>query len=103
MVYLAFHAGGFFPGQPAVVAVFLALVLVMRTTLAESPLGGLGRTLGLAVGALSLFALWALVSGQWSGSPARSLIEFTRALSYVLALLVFGSLATSHHRLRWLA
>jgi O-antigen ligase len=101
-VYLGFVAGGFFPGQPAQVAFFLALVLVMVTTLVEHPFGGLGRSLGLAIAAFALFGLWTLLSSQWSGSSARALAEFNRVLAYVLALLVFGSVATSQQRLRWL-
>lgn len=102
-VYLAFNSGGFFAAQPALVAVFLALLAVMLTTLAARPFAGLGRTLGVAIAALALFALWALVSARWSGSSARAMLEFTRTLAYVLALLVFGSLATSHARVRWAA
>jgi hypothetical protein len=100
-VYLGFVAGGFFPGQPAQVALFLSLVLVMVTTLSEHPFAGLGRALGLAVTAFALLALWTLLSSTWSGSSARALIEFTRVLAYVLTLIAFGSLAISAQRVRW--
>jgi O-antigen ligase len=49
-----------------------------------------------------LLALWTLVSSHWSDSSGRALIEFDRVLAYVLALIVFGSVATSRQRVRWL-
>jgi O-antigen ligase len=101
-IYLGFVAGGYFPGQPAQAALFLALVLVMVTTLAEEPFVGLGRLLGVSVGAFALLALWILLSSQWSDSSARSLIEFDRVLAYVLTLILFGSLGRSPRNLRWL-
>jgi O-antigen ligase len=91
-VYLSFNAGGFFPGAPALVAVALALGIVLRLALAPDPFEGLSPLLGAAVAALCLYAVWTLVSAFWSDSPARSLIEFDRALLYLLALVLFGSL-----------
>jgi hypothetical protein len=98
-IYLAFNAGGYFPGAPAVLAVVLALVLVLQLTLAERPFDGFGGALFLAGGALGLYAVWTLLSADWSDAPARALIEFDRALLYWLALVLFGALARSERRL----
>src|SRR5437870_4888761 len=79
-LYFAFDGGGYFPAQPGLVAVFLALVLVAWTTLVEHPYAGMSPLLGLAAGALALYALWTLASGSWSHAPGRALVEFDRAL-----------------------
>src|SRR4051794_9258359 len=102
VVYLGFNDGGFFPSTVAVCAVFTALVLVARTMVASHPFEGLSRGLGLALAALGLFALWVLVSRAWSHAPARSTLEFDRVLLYLLALALFGSLAHTQDRMRWL-
>ena len=102
VVYLSFEAGGFFPRAPAFVAILLALLLTLRALLAEHPFEGAGLPLAAGVGALALFALWTLMSGGWSDAPARALIEFVRALAYVLAMVLFGSLCRTDDRLRWL-
>ncbi len=103
-VYLAFHAGGYFPGEPAAVATLLLFVLAARVMLAADPAAGLGRGLLLAAGALALFALWTLVSGGWSHAPARALIESDRALLYLVALVLFASPGGGGgaQRLRWM-
>lgn len=101
-VYFAFNSGGFFPAQPAIGAVFLALVLVVRVTTAERPFTGLGWRAGVAMGALWLYALWTLVSMGWSHAPGRALVEFDRALLYALALTLFASIARTPQRLGWI-
>lgn len=100
--YFAFNAGGFFPRQPAIVAVFLALTLVAWTTLADQPYAGLGPALRFALATFALYALWVLISRSWSHSPGRSFVAFDRALVYMLAMVLFGSVATSAQRLRWM-
>jgi O-antigen ligase len=99
-VYLSFNAGGFFPQTPAFVALMLALILAARLALAPRPLEGISRPLAFAAGALALFAVWTLASGIWSDAPARALIEFDRVLLYLLALLLFGSIARSRTNMR---
>jgi O-antigen ligase len=101
-VYFAFNAGGFFPEAPALVAVVLILVLVVRITTAEDPFAGFGWPLAVAAGSLALYCVWTLVSGTWSDAPARALIEFDRALVYLLALVLFGSLPRNASSLRWM-
>jgi O-antigen ligase len=101
-VYLSFNAGGFFPQTPAFVALILALVLAARMALVDRPLQGFSRPLAIAAGALALYALWTLASGIWSDAPGRALVEFDRALLYLLALLLFGSFPRSAACLRWM-
>src|SRR5256885_15699653 len=69
-VYISFNAGGFFVGTPALVAVILAGVLLLWILLALDPFAALNRRLAIAAGALGLFAVWTLISSDWSHSPA---------------------------------
>ena len=101
VAYLGFEAGGFFPGTPAFAALILAQLLVLRTMLAENPFEGQSRVLVVVAGALSLYALWTLASALWSDSIARALIEFDRVLLYLLALVLFGSVARTRSRVMW--
>ncbi len=105
--WLGFRAGGYFAGQVGLVAVTLAIVLVVRITVAERPFEGFSPALALAFGALASLAVWTLTSALWSNAPARALAEFDRTLLYALVLVLTGSavarvgdLATV---LRWIA
>jgi O-antigen ligase len=100
--YFAFNAGGFFPETPAFVAVVLTLLLVVRITTADDPFAGFSRPLAVAAVALGLYCVWALLSATWSDAPARALIEFDRALMYLLALVLFGSVPRTAGALRWM-
>jgi O-antigen ligase len=102
VVFLSFNAGGYFPGTPALVAVFLLLCLAARILAAERPFEGFSPALGICAGALCLYALWALISASWSDSTWRALVEFDRALLYLAALLFFGSFRRSGWRVRWM-
>jgi len=101
-LYLSFNGGGYFAGAPSLVAVVLTALLILRVTLAERPFSGLSGVTVLVVAALALFATWTLASVSWSDAPGRALIEFERALAYVLALLLFGSIPQSSSRLAWM-
>ena len=101
-VFLAFRSGGFFTETPALVAVVLIVALLCLIMLASHPREGLSPPLLVVAGALALFAIWTLASGGWSDAPGRALIEFDRALVYVLALLVFGLLGADPKYLRWM-
>lgn len=101
-VHLAFHGGGFFAGDAAEVAIVLLVLLALRVLLLARPAEGLGPALLLAAGALALFALWTLLSGGWSDAPGRALVEFDRALLYLLVLVLFGVIAREERRLRWM-
>jgi hypothetical protein len=88
--FLAFRAGGFFPDMTAVVALVLAAALVLRITLAADPFGGWSRAGAVAALAAAGFASWTLVSESWSHAAGRAIVEFDRALLYVLALTFYA-------------
>lgn len=106
-MWLAFRAGGFFPGQVGLVAAAVAIALVLRITIARRPFEGWSPALVLASGALGAFAVWILLSATWSNAPTRALSEFDRTLLYGLVLALTGSLAARTGdlatALRWVA
>ncbi|HEX2231969.1 MAG TPA: O-antigen ligase family protein, partial [Thermoleophilaceae bacterium] len=99
-VYLAFNAGGYFVDGTAAVAVALALLLVLRVTLEERPLGRPSAFAAVAILCLTGFAVWTLISGLWSDSWGRAIAEFSRVLTYLLALVLFATRARSPRDLR---
>jgi O-antigen ligase len=90
VVWLAFNAGGFFPGTVGYAAIGVGLVLLVWLTTADKPFEGASAALALAAGALTLYAVWTLMSAGWSDATSRALIEFDRALLYLLVLLAAG-------------
>lgn len=102
LVFFSFNAGGFFPGSPALVAVVLLLLLVSRLLVAAQPFAGFGRPLAIAAGALGVYTLWSLLSGTWSDSSWRAVVEFDRGLLYLLALVLYGSMPRESWRVRWI-
>lgn len=100
-IYLGFNSGGFFVGPTGVAAVVLSIVLAIRITLARRPFAGISAPVLIALAALALYATWVLLSALWSGSSARALLEFDRALLYVLGFAVLGSVPFSAARLEW--
>jgi O-antigen ligase len=102
VVYLAFNAGGYFPNTQALVTIVLLLVLAGWIGFAEEPFAGLSPLLVLAAAALAGFAAWTLLSGAWSNSTARALLEFNRALLYLAALVLFGLAIRQRRQLQWL-
>ena len=101
-VYLAFRNGGFFPGTAALAAVEVALCIAVLFVIARSPWGGVGIPLILATVAIGGLAAWTLASSDWSGTPIRAMIEYTRVLLYALTLILFGLLGFSRRRVRWM-
>ena len=97
LVWLAFHSGGYFASATAIGVIAVGAALVLWITLADEPFGALNVPLVIALGAGVLLAAWVLASSRWSGSAARSLIEFNRVLLYVLAT-AFVGLAASRSR-----
>ncbi|HYH90667.1 MAG TPA: O-antigen ligase family protein [Solirubrobacteraceae bacterium] len=87
---LAFLTGGFFAGTIGLTAGLLCLLLVARVTLAERPFAGWSAPLAVTAGLLALFCAWTLASSAWSDAPARALVEFDRALLYLLILAFMG-------------
>lgn len=100
VVALSFEAGGFFPGATAAAAVALVVLLVFHVTLAERPFAGLSLLFLIGAVALGLLALWTLISAWWSEAPARALLEYDRALLYLLAFVALGLAGRTPARLR---
>lgn len=102
IVFMGFNAGGYFPATPAVAALVLAQVLLVRIMQSRRPFEGLAPATLVAIAALGLYALLTLVSASWSHSMSRALIEFDRAWLYLLILVLFGTVRASAQDLRWL-
>jgi hypothetical protein len=102
IIAFGFSNGGYFPGAVAVVSTLLVAGLVLHLTVADRPLAGLGALPLVGLAALALLALWTLASGSWSDAGGRALLEYDRALLYVLAFAAFAMLGSSPERLRWL-
>jgi O-antigen ligase len=102
IVFLGFNAGGYFPGTPAVAALVLTQILLVRIVQARHPFEGLASTTLVAIGALASYAALTLASGIWSHSMSRALIEFDRAWLYLLVFVLFGTVQASTDNLRWL-
>lgn len=101
-VYLGFHAGGFFVGTQAKLAIVLIVVSAVRVMAATHPAEGWSLLLSVAVAALGLFAVWTIASGGWSHSPFRALASLEIVLPYVAALAVFGSVGRRPGAIRWM-
>jgi len=99
-LFFGFQAGGFFPGSVGVSVLILCVALGLRIGLAGRPLEGMGAVGLVVVAALAGFAIWTLASAAWSGSVSRAVLEFDRALAYMLAFVLLGSVATSPSRRR---
>lgn len=102
VVFMGFNAGGYFPAAPAVAAIVLAQILLLRIVRSRNPFEGLAPATLVAIGALGLYAALTLASALWSHSSGRALIEFDRACLYLLALTLFGAVRASAWNMRWL-
>ena len=100
-LFLSFRAGGFFPAQHALVALVFVVALLLRMTVAEQPLAGVSRLLVVAAAATALLAAWMLLSAGWSHAPGRALLEYDRALVYLLPLVFLGTLPRERHAPAW--
>lgn len=90
--YLGFNSGGYFGGEIADVAIALLLALLLMVTVASRPFAGWTPSGVVVSGALAAFAAWLLLSSGWSHAPARALLEFDRALVYLLAFALMASM-----------
>jgi hypothetical protein len=103
--FLAFRAGGFFPDATAVAVLVLSAALLLRVTVAADPFAGWSRAAAVAVLAAAGFASWTLLSATWSDAAGRAVVEFDRALLYVLALAFYAAVprdrASVTGLLRW--
>jgi hypothetical protein len=93
VVFFGFSSGGFFPAAPAFVALGLAVFLVLRLTLVDDALAGVSPALVVGTAALAALAVWTLASSAWSDAPGRAMLEFSRDLAYLLAVVAFGCAA----------
>jgi hypothetical protein len=100
VAYFAFKAGGFYPEPPAYVAIILCVVLLARS-LVGSPFEGAGWLLGAASVLFGAYVLLVLISQAWSHAPGRAAVEFDRALLYLVALVLFGTIGRTRLRLAW--
>jgi MFS family permease len=91
-VFLTLRAGGFFPDITAIAVLVLVVALVIRITVAADPFAGWSRPGAVAVLAAAGFASWTLVSGTWSDAAGRAIVEFDRALLYVLAIAFYATI-----------
>jgi O-Antigen ligase len=101
IVFTAFNAGGYFPATPAIVAVVLSQILLVRIMQAPHPFEGLAPITLLAIAALGCYSAMTLISALWSHSLSRALIEFDRAWMYLLIILLLGSVRPNTQNLRW--
>jgi O-antigen ligase len=101
-LYLSFNSGGFFASATGVAVAVLAGTVALRMALVRDAFGGFSRPLLIAVGALAVYSLWSLISMRWSHSPSRALDDFDLANVYLFALILFGSFARTHRRVRWI-
>ncbi len=102
LVYFGFNSGGLFELTTAFGTLLVLTVILICIAGAREPLAGLSPLSAIACGALALFALWALLSSNWSHSSGRALIAFDRALLYLAILALFACLRRSVERYRWL-
>jgi hypothetical protein len=102
IVYTGFSAGGYFPSMPAIAALVLTQVLIVRLLQARHPAEGFGASTLVAIGALGLYGALTLASALWSHSTSRALIAFDRVWLYLLVLALFGTVRASMQDLRWL-
>ena len=91
MVVFGFSSGGFFARTQGIAAVAYAIAAIVA--LAISPAERLPGRLLLACAAWWSFAGWTLLSGLWSHSSSRAIIEFERVVLYANALVLFALLA----------
>lgn len=102
VVLTGFDAGGYFPATPAIAAIVLTQVLLVRLVQAERPFEGLAPVTLVAIAALGGYAALTLLSALWSHALGRALIEFDRAWLYLTALVLFGTVRASAANMRWL-
>jgi O-antigen ligase len=100
-VFLGFNAGGFFPGATATVAIVVCFLMVLGAMLVSRPFESFTPAFFIPLGLLAGFAGLTLASAAWSGATGRALLEFDRALLYLLVFAFFGMLVPGKRRLEW--
>src|SRR4051795_8693778 len=102
IVFFGFNAGGFFPGSVGFATLVVSQLIVVRVLVAEDPFAGFSRPLAVVAGVLALYAGWTLASGLWSDAQDRALIEFDRALLYLLLFVLMGLVPRRAYRVKWI-
>ena len=94
---LALASGGFFPDSVSIAVIAVLLVFAIRALVGRLPFA---FTLGFGATAVTLvvFAVWALISGSWSGASARATLEYDRVLLYGAVFVLAGTLGRSRRR-----
>jgi O-antigen ligase/polysaccharide polymerase Wzy-like membrane protein len=101
--YFAFNSGGIFEVTTAFGALAVLVAIVVCIAVAPRPLAGLAWRGLLACGLLALFALWTLLSTDWSHASGRALVACDRVLLYLAVLALFAGLPHSVERIRWIS
>lgn len=101
--YLGVSHGGYFPTATAIAAVEVLAAIAAHALLARRPLAGWRPRVAAAALPLAGLGGWALISQDWSHSPARAAIESDRILLYLAVLLGAAAIGYSPRRARWLA
>ena len=101
ITYMSFRGGGFFPRAPAIGAIVVVQFLIVYISASSNPFAAITWPVVIAITSLTLYALWILISRDWSGNRAASLIEFDRALLYTLVVVLFALVGGTADRVRW--
>ncbi len=97
---LAFDAGGYYPGSTAIATVAAFALLALWVVLARRPLASLTPGAAVVVALLGAYAGWVLLSDGWSHANARAMVEFDRALLYLVTFVLFALVGRSAARVR---
>src|SRR4051794_28987080 len=102
ILFFSFNGGGYFPGTVGFATLVVSQMIAVRVLVVEDPFAGLSRPLAAVTVVMALFAGWILASGLWSDAKDRALIEFDRALLYLLLLVLMGLLPRRAYRVKWI-
>src|SRR3954452_23104571 len=102
IVFFGFNGGGYFAGTVGFAALVVSQMIAVRVLVVDDPFSGFSRPLAAVTAVMALFAGWVLASGLWSDAQDRALIEFDRALLYLLLLVLMGLLPRRAYRVMWI-
>src|SRR3954453_10496549 len=102
IIFFGFNGGGYFAGTVGFAALVVSQIVTVRVLVADDPFAGFSRPLAVVSGLMALYAGWTLASGLWSDAHDRALIEFDRALLYLLVLVLMGLLPRRAYRAKWI-
>jgi O-antigen ligase len=102
IVFFGFNGGGYFPGSVGFAALLVSQMIVVRVLVADDPFAGFSRPLALVAVLFAAFTGWVLASALWSDAEDRALIEFDRALLYLLVLVLMGLVLRRVDRVKWI-